>query len=188
MAALRQEVARLRGEVAVMQRRVDQLVRRADETKRAEVARGVAVPEGRPQGEPRLRLAKVTAERQRREAEHEHLLRAQAEANEAAFQQEATEPTWAGEAREVIARAVAAEELAGTSVQGVECRATLCRMEVTHSDQHARSVFAHHFLVAVAPLLPQAMVQAVENTDGSVRTALYLARAGHDFPQLEGSR
>jgi hypothetical protein len=188
MDALRQEVARLRDEVAVVQRRVDQLARRADEAKRPEVARGAAVPEGRLPGEPRLSLARLEAERQRREAEHENLILAQAEANEAAFQQETTETTWSGEAREVIARAVAAEELAGTSVQEVECRATLCRVEVTHIDQHARSVFARQFLVAVAPLLPQAMMQAVETKDGSVSTVLYLARDGHDFPQLEGTR
>jgi hypothetical protein len=59
---------------------------------------------------------------------------------------------------------------------------------VTHTDPHARLVFAQQFLVAVAPLLPQAMMQAVENKDGSISTVLYLTRDGHDFPQLEGTR
>lgn len=67
------------------------------------------------------------AEMQKLEAESEKRILAQAEANEAALWKETEDPAWSGEARDLIASAVAAEELAATSVQDLECRATLCR-------------------------------------------------------------
>jgi hypothetical protein len=42
---------------------------------------------------------------------------------------------------EQITQAFASEELAGTSLDYVECRATLCQVEVTHDDLRSRSEF-----------------------------------------------
>ncbi|MGH9894389.1 MAG: hypothetical protein ACREA0_20875, partial [bacterium] len=77
------------------------------------------------------------------------------------------------------------EGLAATSIQDVECRATFCRVEVTHKDRQAQALFEQRFMPAVAQLLPQAMPRTVKNEDGSTSSVVYLARDGHDFPQPE---
>jgi hypothetical protein len=180
--ALRREVALLRGDLAAVQRRLKQLTRRGGEAERQDVTHGSAVSDGMPTIDPREGLAVYAAERQRLEAESEQRILAQAEANEAALQKETEDPTWSGEARDLIASAVAAGGLAATSVEDVECRATLCRVEVTHKDRQARAVFEQRFMPAVAQLLPQAMSRTVENENGSTSSVVYLARDGHDFP------
>jgi hypothetical protein len=143
------------------------------------------VSDARPPIDPHADQAAVAAVRQTLEAEREQLILAQAEANEAALQKEVEDPIWSGETLDRINSAVAAGELAATSAQDVECGATLCRVEVTHKDRHGRSVFEQRLSAAVAELSPQAMIQTVENEDGSISTVLYLARDGHDFPQPE---
>jgi hypothetical protein len=65
----------------------------------------------------------------------------------------------------------------------VECRATLCRVEVTHKDRQARVVFEQQFILAVAELLPQVMMQTVESENGTSSTILYLVRDGYDLPR-----
>jgi hypothetical protein len=184
---LRREVALLRADMAAVQRRLNELARRAVEAEQVGVAHGSAVPDGMPALDPRASLAAAAAERQRLEAESEQRIVAQTEANEAALQKETEDSAWSGEAYDLINSAVAAEDLAGTSLHDVECRATLCRIEVTHKDPQAGSAFELQFIMAVAQLLPRAMLRAVENEDGSISTVLYLARDGHDFPQPEAT-
>lgn len=185
--SLRREVALLRDDLAAVRRRLEQLAPRAVEAEQQDAAHGAAVSEGMPSIDPREDPAAAAAERQRLEAESEQRILAQAEANEAALQKETEDPTWSGEARDLIDSAVATEELAATSVQDVECRATLCRVEVTHKDRQAQVAFESQFIMAIAQLLPQATLRTVENEDGSSSTVLYLAREGHDFPQAEAT-
>jgi hypothetical protein len=185
--SLRREVALLRDDLAAVRRRLEQLAPRAVEAERQDAAHGAAVSEGMPSIDPREDSAAATAERQRLEAESEQRILAQAEANEAALQKETEDPTWSGEAYDLINSAVAAEDLAGTSLHDVECRATLCRIEATHKDPQARGAFEGQLIMTVAQLLPRATLRAVENEDGSISTVLYLARDGHDFPQPEAT-
>ena len=110
-----------------------------------------------PSVDPHMDPTAYAAERQRLEVESEQRILAQAEANEATLQKETEDSTWSGEARDLIINAIADGGLAGTSIQDVECRATLCRVEVTHKDRQARAVFEQRFMPAIAQLLPQAM-------------------------------
>jgi len=191
--SLRREVALLRDDLAAVRRRLEQQARRADEAEQQNAAHAPEVSDGMPTIDPhedpagfiaeRQRL--FAAERQRLEAESEQHILAQAEANEAALQAETADTGWSGEARDLIESAVAAQDLAGTSLDDVECRATLCRVEVTHKDRQAQAAFERQFIIAVVQLLPRATRQTVENDDGSSRTVLYLARDGHYFPQPE---
>jgi len=184
IGALRREVDLLREDLDAVHRRLEQLARRAGETERQDVAHNSTVSDGMPTLDPSDDLAAAhEAERQRIEAESEQSTRAQAEANEAALQSETADTAWSGEAHDLITSAFATQDLTAASVADVECRATLCRVEVTHKNPQARAVFERQFTLAVAHLLPRAMVQAVENEDGSTSAVFYLARDGHDFPQ-----
>jgi hypothetical protein len=77
---------------------------------------------GMPKLDPHGGLATV---RQELGAESEKRILAQAEANKSALQKETADTAWSGEARDLINSAVTDGGLAGTSVQDVECRATL---------------------------------------------------------------
>jgi hypothetical protein len=114
------------------------------------------------------------------EAESRQRIRAQAEVTERALQAESVDLRWSTDARRLIL--VAAGVLAATSVTDVECRATLCRMRVSHEDESARAAFERDFPPAVAELLPQLMVDSLETDGGPPGQVLYLGRDGHDLP------
>lgn len=178
---LRREVDRLRGDFAAIKRHPNRLTRYVDEAERPDTAQVSAVLAGTlniPFSEG------LAAEMQELEAEFDQRIQAQVETNEAALQKEITDTAWSVEVLASVTDTVSSEELAATSIQDVECRATLCRVEVTHKDLEARSAFERQFFAAIAQVLPQAMLQTVENGDGSINTVMYLLRDCHDFPKL----
>ncbi len=132
-----------------------------------------------------MAISRPEQDRQKLEAETRERIHAQAEATEVAFQREAVDLPWSREARELIARAVATEAPAATSVEELACRATLCRMRVSHRDPRARAAFEMRFPLAVAPHFPQVMAGTVETDGESPGSVLYLARRGHDLPGFE---
>jgi hypothetical protein len=107
------------------------------------------------------------------------------EAIETSLRRESIDATWAAQAAHAIDQAMGDKTLEGSVLHDLECRSTLCRIEVTNKDPQARSAFELRFFMAVAQLLPRATLRTVENQDGSSSTVLYLARDGHDFPQPE---
>jgi hypothetical protein len=121
-------------------------------------------------------------------AESDQRVQVQIATNEAVLQQEIADPAWSAEVFALIDDAVASEELAATSVQDVECRATLCRVEVVHESLEAKSAFEQQFFTAVAQVLPQAMLHTATHEDGSARTVMYLLRDSYDFPEFGISR
>jgi len=123
----------------------------------------------------------VEQDRQTLEAEARDRVRGRALAIEVALGEEAVDPRWSSDARDAIRLALAAGALAATSVDDLECRATLCRLRVTHRDARARADFEREFPGAVAALLPQLMVEPLDTEGDSPAALLYLARDGHDL-------
>jgi hypothetical protein len=121
-------------------------------------------------------------DRQALEAETREHMRLEAAAAERALQKQEVDVAWSTEARALIVGAAANEDLAATSVDDVECRATLCRVRVIHPDAQAQAAFESEFPAAVAHLLPQLMVAPVEADGDPASSILYLARDGHDLP------
>jgi hypothetical protein len=103
---------------------------------------------------------------------------------EANLRAETIDNGWSIDARNVIQQALTNTELKDTSVQGIECRATLCRLEVAHQDVSQRVEFEHHFGFKVYHLLPSLIMHTEENDDGSSRTLVYLFRAGQAVPEF----
>jgi hypothetical protein len=127
------------------------------------------------------RGAPAEQDRQTLEAEARDRVRARALAIEVALGEEAVDARWSSNARVVIRRALADEALAATSVEDLECRATLCRLRVTHGDARARAAFEREFPGAVAALLPQLMVEPLETEGESPSSLVYMARDGRDL-------
>ena len=128
------------------------------------------------------RGAPVEQDRQTLEAEARDRVRGRALAIEVALGDEPVDARWSSEARDAIRRALAEATLAATSLDDLECRATLCRLRVTHRDARARADFEREFPGAVAALLPQLMVEPLDTEGDSPGALLYLARDGHDLP------
>lgn len=116
------------------------------------------------------------------EKESEDSVLAQIEANEAALRKESEDPAWSGVMIDRINLVIDNKKLSATLVQNIECRTTLCRIEVRNKDPQARAIFEGQFIRDIAELLPQVTMRTVENEDGSTTTVLYLARNGYELP------
>jgi hypothetical protein len=96
---------------------------------------------------------------------------------DASLRMEAIDSGWSAEARGAIEQALA-KALEGSWVQSIECRSTLCRLEVAHQDASGREAFEQHFDLQASGLLSGRMKSTEEHPDGSSRTVLYLFREG----------
>lgn len=90
---------------------------------------------------------------------------------------------WSREAVEAIRGTLATPDFAGSSVDDVDCRSTLCRLEVSHQDDTARETFAGTFPMK-RPELENGTLLKTESPDGKVRTIAFFARQGHSLPNL----
>lgn len=108
---------------------------------------------------------------------------ARMQAAEAALRQETTDAVWSAQAVDTIRSAMENDGLAGTVLQDIECRATLCRMEVVHANPTMQSVFENDVRFEVARFLPRAMMHSEERFDGTISATIYLAREGQDLPR-----
>lgn len=185
VAALRKEVNSLRSDLAALR---SQLQAQATQFKIIAATENQFTPSG---GEAADSMADevdpAEAEAQTialMEQEKERSL-ARAQANETDFRAQAVDSAWAGEADSLIQKAFASEELKETFLGEVQCRKTLCRVEVSHEDEIQRARFEHRFPLMVAQMLPSIAMHTTENADGSSVTVVYLAREGSPLPQDE---
>ena len=102
---------------------------------------------------------------------------------ETGLQYEQTDVQWSSKAKAEIENAFTTQELAGASVTDIECRSTLCRIEVAHVDRQPLAEFEILLPKTLAHILPQALMERVELEDGSTSTLIYLARDGYDLPE-----
>jgi hypothetical protein len=118
-------------------------------------------------------------DRQVLEAETRDRIAALARGAETALRAETVDAAWAGEARQLILEAAAA---LGATVEDLECRATLCRVRVSHREPAARASFESDFPIAVAQRFSQMLVQPADGDSASAGATLYLARDGRALP------
>ena len=131
VADLRSQVALLRSDLDEVQRQLRQLVQSASQTPLS----------AKPSGAEEPADAVVLSEQELREqdadvieAENQRSL-ARMAAWEAALQQESADGVWSLQAMDALGQALGSAEFSSTKVQDMECRATLCRLEVVYADQ-----------------------------------------------------
>lgn len=181
VADLRSQIALLRSDLAKVQRHLRQLAQSAAHAQRS----------AKPSGAEEPANAVVLSEQELREqeadvieAEKQRSLGRMA-AGEAALQQESADGVWSIQAMDALGQALGSEKFSSTKVQDMECRATLCRLEVVYADQEQQMRFEQHFSFKVGQLLPRMMMHSEEQTDGTISAAIYLAREGHELPRSE---
>jgi len=108
-----------------------------------------------------------------------------AQAIEASLEAETVDSAWSGSTSQIIGEAFTGEELAGASLQDIDCRSTLCRVEVQHRDEAKLQEFQRLFPLKVSQALPRMMMHRIDNADGSITTYLYLARQGYRLPAAD---
>ena len=177
VADLRSQVALLRSDLDEVQRQLRQLVQSASQTPLS----------AKPSGAEEPADAVVLSEQELREqeadmieAENQRSL-ARMAAGEAALQQESADGIWSIQAAEALREALANEALSGTTVQDIDCRSTLCRLQVMHDNREQQALFEHDFRFKVGQLLPRMMMHSEEQTDGTISVTIYLAREGHEL-------
>jgi hypothetical protein len=171
LAVLRDELAQLRAELREL-RGVGRAVEVAPRP-----ARRVSAPTDRPLD--REERADADAELVEREPESARPL-AQLEAEHGA---EPRDRAWSERAEELITRAFDADSsaagehgagLSGSEVESIDCRSTVCRVDVTHADTAALADFLHDFPSRVGSELPRVALEPRESGNDTLTTVVFL--------------
>jgi hypothetical protein len=92
---------------------------------------------------------------------------------------------WAPQTEQEIAEVFAgAAPAVESTLQHLACQATLCRLEVSHTDNEAERAFMMRLGQLEAFTDAEAFYERIEHEDGSIATVVYAARQGHRLPQL----
>lgn len=171
--ALRRELAAVRADL--------EMVKNALEARGNAPASETAAPapeEDEDLANPEAQLAAEIAEEQQQ-------IQAYAQMIEASLEAETVDSAWSVSTADRIRDVFTGDALAGASLQDIDCRATLCRVEVQHRDEAKLREFQRLFPFKVSQVLPNLMMHRIENADGSITTYLYLARQGYRLPPAE---
>lgn len=181
--AITEELGRLRAEIKTLQERFEALPKRVTN---APMLQAPSEPEPQEEAEkptlPRTTIAdSALAQRDRQ---------AKLDAIEQAFQHQPLATKWGSAANAAIEQAfetlnqtTGGAEFAGSEMTSVDCRETLCRLEITHADMDSVRRFIEDFPRSVGPGLPRMTLEPSQNPDGSIDTVVYLAKEGSRFPQ-----
>ncbi len=101
------------------------------------------------------------------------------------FMSEIIDPAWASQSSASIYQVLETDEFANTSMIDMECRATLCRIEVEHDDNESAERFALGFPMGVSESFSKLTSHQSENEDGSSNTVIYAIRDGHNFSEFD---
>ncbi len=107
---------------------------------------------------------------------------------EAGLQHEHVDRQWSSKAKTEIENAFTNKALAGAAVTNIECRTSLCRIEVVHEDPQSLAEFDVLLAQKLTHILPQAVMDRIELEDGSISTFVYMSRDGYELPQPDERR
>ena len=99
--------------------------------------------------------------------------------------QEEVDYKWSNTAISSIDNAFQKPEIADSTVQTMECRSTMCMVQVTHNSEQDMDEFQLWFPSYVNQELPRVAMQHQKDSNGHITTTVYLARKGHVFPNAE---
>lgn len=83
---------------------------------------------------------------------------------------------WAQAVGSHLRDVMAGEAMMGSSLAAVDCRSTLCRIEIVHNDEESFDAFQSQFPIMVADELPAMTMDHRAQGDGSMVTVLYASR------------
>ncbi len=116
--------------------------------------------------------------------EHQH---EQGEQLELSFHQQTTDPDWSSKTKSLIQEALTGDKVAAESIIDIDCRATMCRIELSDDDQHRMPKFSA-FPLKIGQELPNIMVDQHTESDGSTTTVMYLSKDDFALPDSGNSK
>jgi len=182
------EIAALRAELNELKRNSAAsllLARAANE--RAAMSGAVAKPENAPAAAPSAAASAEPTDEERAAAER----RAELELAQSLDRKFAAEPVdrqWAGQAAEEAKRALVSQIDSDSSVRGVECRSTWCRIETFHASLDAFKGFTKESLLGRQRQLWNGAISSTvrEDSDSGVTAVTFISREGHPMPLPDG--
>lgn len=102
------------------------------------------------------------------------------------LEREPADPAWSRATRAEVYQRVEKALSREDTLSNLECRATLCRVNIRNANQAAFERLRDQSTGTRFAEWPHEIhfAKVTENPDGSVETAVYLAREGHDLPRL----
>ncbi len=97
---------------------------------------------------------------------------------------ESIDETWQASAQMKINEVIDGTQLAGTDLVDLDCRDTLCKLEVSHHDETALEEFEENFAHQLAWNTSR-FSTTEQGADGRVYHTIYLSREGHALPSPE---
>jgi hypothetical protein len=95
---------------------------------------------------------------------------------ETSFQGEAQDASWAQSTSDKIYQFLESEMLTGTSIIDLECRSTVCRIEVSHRSFDDQENFDLNFGVDMPHAFSKFTLSRTEHDDGTTSTVMYAFR------------
>ncbi len=99
-----------------------------------------------------------------------------------ALESESIDETWTNAVHNDVQMALEARQLLGTSVDHVECRRELCRIEFIDDPDPDADEFLLQQLSGIDSLLTEHVAETYTDQVGQLRVLVYLARPGHSLP------
>jgi hypothetical protein len=93
----------------------------------------------------------------------------------AKFKAEPRTSTWANSAKGALIENLGVDQALGSAVRNIECRSTMCRVELLDNRSAEFSKKLPEFLSRVGTALPMAEADFVENPDGTRTASIYLS-------------
>jgi hypothetical protein len=107
-------------------------------------------------------------------AKEEERIQEQGEVLEAGFRGQTTDPNWSAKTKKLIQNALASDKVAVKDIIDVECRSSMCRVELANEGTNQAPKIAE-FPMKISEELPNIMVNQTDESDGSSTTILYLS-------------
>jgi len=102
---------------------------------------------------------------------------------EEAMNAQTSDPSWDDSAAKILLETAQASNAAGSHVEGVSCKGSMCRVDVMHEDEQAMQ----DYFAGDAELVPwgnKGRLETVEDGTGALLTYIYITREGYDFPNI----
>lgn len=106
------------------------------------------------------------------ETERQHEQGEQLELN---FREQTTDPDWAAKTKTLLHDALTSDKISTENIIDIDCRATMCRVELSNDNQHEAPKFTT-FAMNIGAELPNIMVDQNTERDGSTTTVMYISK------------
>lgn len=101
------------------------------------------------------------------------------------LREETVDHGWARTTERAFLDAAGSRELTGSRLTGVECRSTLCKVDVEHENAQAAELWSAVFPLRIASVSSRVMERRYVERAGHRRSTAFVARMGHRLPTLE---